>query len=225
MLNEILYPDGRIIVFCKAPEPGKVKTRLAKTIGDQAATTVHEYLAWQCFGKLADACIAPVELWCSPSIEHGFFRRCEAEFGFTLKTQTGECLGERMKNAFSDMPSQCRYSVIIGTDCPAIDSSYLQSAFSDLENHDAVLGPAEDGGYVLLGLRKLQPAIFTRMPWGTSRVLAETRARLKGNVKENPMLWDVDRAEDLIRLRDASSELRLDEGFSKYLDTLLARTL
>jgi len=83
-VNSVQYPRGRIMVFCKAPEVGKVKTRLAVSVGDQVAATVHEFLAWQCLQRVVKANLAPVELWCSPTIDHPFFQRCKKKLGITL---------------------------------------------------------------------------------------------------------------------------------------------
>jgi glycosyltransferase A (GT-A) superfamily protein (DUF2064 family) len=102
-----------------------------------------------------------------------------------------------------------------------LNPDYVISGFSGLEHHESVLGPAEDGGYVLLGLRKPQPEIFVDMPWGTSQVLNETMVRLKGEVKSLSTLWDVDRGEDLIRLRDAAQDLHLGKDFSEYLAAIV----
>ena len=214
----MLYPDSRILVFCKAPVAGKVKTRLAEKIGEDAAATIHEYLAWHCLKNIINEDIAPVELWCAPDTRHEFFHRCETIFGVTLKQQKGKCLGERMENAFVDALSQTQTSLVIGTDCPAITPSYLRAAFLALEKHNTVLGPAEDGGYVLLGLRQLQTSIFSGMPWGSSRVLDETISRLKGDVHQLGTLWDVDRVEDLARLRNACHEFQFEKGFTTFLD-------
>lgn len=216
----MLYPDDRIMVFCKAPEPGKVKTRLAKSIGVEAAATVHEYLAWHCLKKIVDAHVAPVELWCAPDIEHDFFQRCATKFGVALRQQEGKCLGQRMQHAFSSALPQQRCSIVVGTDCPALNPDDLVAAFSELQHNDVVVGPAEDGGYVLLGMNRLQVQIFTDMPWGTSQVLAETLSRLKGDVKKMSTLWDVDHQEDLIRLRLLANELHLEQSFSDYLENI-----
>lgn len=216
----MLFPDGRIMVFCKAPEPGKVKTRLAKTIGETAASTIHEYLALHCLKQLVDSGIAPVELWCAPNTSHDFFQRCKIELGVMLKTQQGDCLGERMGHAFSSVLPTCHSAIVVGTDCPAIDADYIASVFAELQNHDSVIGPAEDGGYVLLGLRKPQPQIFANISWGGSKVFEETVSRFKGDVKKAPMLWDVDHVADLIRLRNSTHELQLGKAFSEYLANL-----
>ena len=216
----MLFPDGRIMVFCKAPEPGKVKTRLANTIGETAAATIHEYLALHCLKHLVDSRIAPVELWCAPNIRHDFFQRCEIELGVTLKTQQGDCLGERMEYAFSSVLPKCHSAIVVGTDCPAINADYIASVFTALQNNDSIIGPAEDGGYVLLGLRKLQSQIFANISWGSSKVFEETLSRFMGDVKKAPMLWDVDHVDDLIRLRNSAHELQLGKAFSEYLANL-----
>ncbi len=94
-------------------------------------------------------------------------------------------------------------TLLIGTDCPALTGKHLRAAASALADHDAVLIPAEDGGYVLIGLTHAVPELFTDMPWGSAGVAAETRARLAHlglRWRELDALWDVDRPEDLARL-------------------------
>lgn len=218
--NAMLYPDGRILVFCKAPESGKVKTRLAKTIGEAAAVSVHEYLARHCLETIARQNIAPIELWCMPNSRHAFFQHCETTFGVMLKEQVGKTLGERMSHAASDTLAQGKLPVIIGTDCPEINSAYLRSAFSALEQHNSVIGPAYDGGYVLIGLREPQPEIFMDMPWGSPQVFDETMARLSGPVKCLEVCGDIDYAEDLLRLREVAGSLELEAGFKEFIDRL-----
>jgi glycosyltransferase A (GT-A) superfamily protein (DUF2064 family) len=97
--------------------------------------------------------------------------------------------------------------VLIGTDCPPLDGDYLARALAAMADRDAVLGPAEDGGYVLLGLWRAAPELFADMPWGTDRVAALTRQRMAAlgwRWAELPMLWDLDRPEDLARYRALS---------------------
>jgi len=101
-----------------------------------------------------------------------------------------------------------------------MSARFVASVFTELQNNDSVIGPAEDGGYVLLGLRKPQPKIFANISWGSSKVFEETVARFKGDVKTVPMLWDVDHVNDLIRLRNSAHELQLGREFSDYLANL-----
>jgi glycosyltransferase A (GT-A) superfamily protein (DUF2064 family) len=93
--------------------------------------------------------------------------------------------------------------LLIGTDCPAMTAAHLQAAHAALSLHDAVLIPADDGGYVLLGLNRIDTRVFSGMPWGSDRVMAITRERLselQWRWLELPSLWDVDRPEDFVRL-------------------------
>ena len=214
------YPNGRILVFCKAPQAGKVKTRLAKTIGEYAATSVHEYLSQHCLKRFVQFNIAPVELWCAPNTDHDFFQQCHDTLGVTLKEQVGDDLGERMSYALNKALQHHFPVILVGTDCPGITSNYLLSAFSEVMQNKTVIGPAEDGGYVLLGTKRIQHDIFLDMPWGSSRVCRETILRLTGEVKELPLLWDVDHVGDLRRLRDSADQLQLAPEFTDYLQKL-----
>lgn len=214
------YPQSRILIFCKAPQPRKVKTRLASDIGEQAAAQVHEYLARHCLQQVVDYAIAPVELWCAPDTEHDFFRACHSELNIPLKQQVGDDLGQRMQHALSKTLSHRSNAVLIGTDCPMITAEYLRSAFAAIQQGTTVIGPAEDGGYVLLGTGKVQPRIFSDMPWGTSQVCVETIERITGEVTTLPPLWDVDYVADLRRLRDNAKSTKLDMQFQTYLESL-----
>lgn len=195
------YPEGRILIFTRAPEPGRVKTRLLPELGETAAAELHERLTRRT-GKMALASqLAPVDLWCSPDTRHPFFREL-AQAGVRLQVQAGRDLGERMQQAFAAVLPECDRAVLIGTDCPVMDAGYLQQAFEALEGTDVVVGPAEDGGYVLLGLREMQAALFTGIDWGTDRVLAQTREVLRARGvpwRELETLWDIDLYQDLQR--------------------------
>jgi len=122
-----------------------------------------------------------------------------------VRPQRGSDLGERMQQAFADALRRHRHVVLIGSDCPALTTTDLRLAVRCLRGaSDAVLAPAEDGGYVLIGLRRLRDALFADMAWGEASVLADTAraAREQGlRVRLLRTLWDVDRPEDLARLR------------------------
>ena len=110
-----------------------------------------------------------------------------------------------MSNGVDEALGRGHAVVLVGTDCPALDGAYVRAALQALEDADAVLGPAEDGGHVLLGLRRTATALFSNLPWGTDRVLEITRSRLAmlGWVwVELPTLWDLDRPSDLLRLQE-----------------------
>ena len=194
----------RVLVFAKAPVAGQVKTRLAGAIGADAAAELYRRLAWR---TLRVACaVAPqaVELWCAPDTTHGFFVQCTREFGVTVHPQVGEDLGSRMALALEQALGRADRAVLIGTDCPDYDACYLRSAFSSLcAGRDVVLGPAQDGGYALIGMSSLWAEVFRDIPWGSSGVLAQTRRRLAAlglDWHELPWVRDIDRPEDVSAL-------------------------
>jgi rSAM/selenodomain-associated transferase 1 len=201
-----LFPEARLLVFAKAPIPGHVKTRLSPVLIPWKAAALQAQLIRHTLTLATQARLCPVELWCSPIATHPFFVECQTSFSLTLRTQRGEGLGERMAWAFEDALSRCNFAVLIGCDCPTLTSSDLREALTVLQQgRDGVLGPAEDGGYVLIGLRRPAPALFYSMPWGGNTVLAETRARLRRlglRFHELSDRWDVDRPEDLERLKE-----------------------
>jgi rSAM/selenodomain-associated transferase 1 len=132
----------------------------------------------------------------------GFLPRAAEAAGAAMRRQRGSGLGERLINAVSDTLDGTNAILLIGTDCPAQQPEDLVAAAAALEIADAVVQPAEDGGYVLIGLGRPLPALFTDIPWGTDTVLATTcmRAREHGiRLAELPMCWDLDRADDLDR--------------------------
>ncbi|MBI3344660.1 MAG: TIGR04282 family arsenosugar biosynthesis glycosyltransferase [Gammaproteobacteria bacterium] len=212
------FPDARIMVFAKAPVAGAVKTRLIPALGAEGAAALHAMLVRHCIATAVAARLSPVELWCSPDTNHPFFTQCSKDYGVTLREQQGNDLGARMAHAFDTVLQRSPCAVIIGTDCPALTSQDLRTAIDTLvapgilpsatlvhpctsrDGFDAVIGPAEDGGYVLLGLRKAAPLLFEDIAWGSGGVLALTRERLKRlqwRWRELAPRRDVDRPEDL----------------------------
>jgi rSAM/selenodomain-associated transferase 1 len=170
-------------------------------LGDQGAADLYRRLARRCLASAKQAAVAPVELWCTPDTDHPFFRDCSRDFGVSLHMQQGEDLGQRMFRALA----QGLPALIMGSDCISLSAADLREAAAALElGADAVLGPAEDGGYVLLGLARASPALFDGIAWGSDQVLGDTRTRLRQLGwcwYELPVRWDVDRPEDLARLR------------------------
>ena len=195
------FPAARLIVFAKAPTPGQVKTRLMPQLTAEQAATLHKQLVEQTLATAVQAKLAPVELWCAPRTDHPFFQRCREQFGVALESQQGSGLGERMHHAFLSTLRHCSATVLVGSDVPDLSQEYLHDAFAALhENSDAVLGPAEDGGYFLLGLRRPSAELFNGMRWSVPTVLNDTRTRLKKlgwQWQELATLRDVDRPEDL----------------------------
>jgi rSAM/selenodomain-associated transferase 1 len=198
----VKFSSARILIFAKAPVPGQVKTRLIPTLTPRMAAKLHGRLVRETVARLAGAGLAPIELWCSPDTLHPLFLELARTYGLSLHRQEGADLGERMSEAFANALTRGGEVVLLGTDCPSLDGAYVSAALAALEGSDAVLGPAEDGGYVLLGLKRSAPEIFLNMPWGTARVAALTRERLASlgwKWAELPALWDLDRPQDLER--------------------------
>jgi rSAM/selenodomain-associated transferase 1 len=208
------FPEARIIIFCKAPIAGQVKTRLIPALGEADATQIHEILATHCIKSTIAANLCQVDLWCSPTQDHQFFRGFNNSDLLRLHTQAGTDLGARMAHAFESTLCHSAYAIIIGADCPVLDRSYLYHALQSLrDGSEVVIGPAEDNGYVLLGLRKMVPELFQDMAWGSPQVLPETLGRLNKNhinYQLLKMLWDVDRPEDVERLRNGGKALNSD---------------
>ena len=201
-----ILPGACIMVFAKAPETGQVKTRLIPVLGAQGAANLHEKLVRHTLATVTRANLCPVQLWCAPcpSWPHAFFARCQSDFPVSLHEQCGNDLGERMHHALTTALQKYAYVVLIGTDCPTLTTHYLHQALDALQQGaHAVLGPAADGGYVLIGARQSPASLFSGIPWGTASVLNETRTRLRNlewQWQELTELWDVDRPEDLPRL-------------------------
>ena len=194
----------RVIVFARAPEPGKVKTRLIPALSAAGAAELHRRLVRHSLGAATGARLGPVELWCAPDTGDPFFRECERRLGVSLSAQGEGDLGARMQRAFESALARARRAILVGSDIPALSERYLRDADEALRRgDDAVIGPAEDGGYVLIGLSRCDPELFRDIPWGGPEVLAKTRRRLAAlswRSSELPVLWDVDRPEDLERL-------------------------
>ena len=204
-LETVMKKKGcRLILFAKAPIPGQVKTRLIPSMGATGAAALHEKLVFQCLARAVDAGVGPVELWCSPNTGHPFFTRCSTEFQIELHTQPEGDLGRRMECAFNKTFKRASSALLMGTDCPSLTQADLKEASEAfVQGADAVIGPAEDGGYVLLGLRQYNPGLLTGISWGTGSVLSQTRGRLRRlgwRWHELQERWDVDRPEDIERL-------------------------
>jgi hypothetical protein len=213
--------DFRLIVFAKAPIPGRVKTRLIPMMGPEAAAALHEKLAIRALTTAVKANLGQIDLWCSPSIKHPFFIRCSREFQVKLYKQPEGDLGKRMGDALKKTLKKASNVILIGTDCPSFTEKDLKEAARALGlGAKAVLGPAEDGGYVLIGMRHYSPELFKEIPWGTGSVMEETRRRLKKlgwRWHELRKFLDVDRPEDVERL---VREGYLEKDWSHTLTTL-----
>ncbi|MBK1644346.1 flagellar biosynthesis protein FlgB [Thiocapsa imhoffii] len=196
------FPEARILVFAKAPVPGRVKTRLTPVLTPARAAALAHDLLVECVERLTRTALAPLELWCAPDSSHPCFQALAAAHGLSLHRQQGRDLGERLAWATAEALRRSEAVLLVGTDSPELDAEYCARALAGLEQAPSVIGPAEDGGYVLLGLKTMVPEIFRDMPWGSATVGALTRSRLHGlghDCIQLPMLWDLDRPADLER--------------------------
>lgn len=188
-----------LIQFARVPVSGRVKTRLIPALGEEGACQLHINLMQHCCQRLLAAELAPVELWLDSEVEHPAVSACRAQ-GAALRCQRGANLGQRMHHALVDGLARYRRVVLVGSDCPGIDGQYLRRANLGLDSVPLCLGPATDGGYVLIGARRSDPGLFEGVQWGADTVLADTLAnigRLGWGVEVLSELADIDRPEDL----------------------------
>jgi rSAM/selenodomain-associated transferase 1 len=193
-----------LIVMAKAPVAGKVKTRMQPSLTPEQSAQLHERLLEHCLATVATVASANVdcvELWVAG--EHVIWPKIKQCYSLSIYQQLGVDLGERMANAAAQALSRASSVVIIGSDCPFIDAAYLRQAFDALETNDIVIGPATDGGYVLVGFNQLPMEIFNGVEWGGENVLQQTIEKitcLELSLKLLRPLADIDRPEDLVVL-------------------------
>jgi len=207
------YPGVGLAILAKAPLAGFAKTRLIPDLGAEGAAGLQRWLLQRTVRTALSAGIGPVTLWCAPDTAHPDFALCRTFGPLALRRQPDGDLGERMLAAITE-PITPAGTLVIGTDCPALTPALLRQAANALAGHDAVVVPAEDGGYVLIGMQQAAPRVFDAVDWSTGRVMAQTRARLAEmdwRWQEFAPLWDVDRGEDLERL-DACFPASLDKA-------------
>ena len=191
--------------FCRAPIQGKCKTRLISTLGESGALSAHVELTRDALTRLRGFTGLKM-LWCSQ--DHDLARDWAEEFGFAYAVQQGADIGQRMAHALQVMlTGRCSRVCLVGSDCPPIDAAYVYEGFDLMQNHDLVFGPAEDGGYGLVGMQVQEASranypraeLFEDISWGTSQVMTQSHARankLGLSVGLLAEIWDVDTALD-----------------------------
>lgn len=198
-----------MIVFAKAPVPGRAKTRLAPHLGAEGAAQLHAKLVERALATAAAAGNVAVELHAASHARSRYFQGLARRYRVRLRAQTKGGLGERMRDALARALHEAEAAVLIGADCPVLRPADLRRAVRLLHSGaDAVFAPTEDGGYALIGLRRISARLFAGIEWGSTSVMAETRRRLRSlgwRWRELRTVWDVDRPEDYLRL----SRLRL----------------
>lgn len=195
-----------LLIFIRNPQLGKVKTRLARTVGDEEALRIYFFLLEKT-RRAALGVQAQRLLFYSDFIEKndGW-----PEADFSKKTQIGGDLGQRMEQAFRKaFEAGAQKAAIIGSDCPELTGELLQTAFDLLGKTDFVLGPVPDGGYYLLGMKALEPFVFQGIEWSTATVRAKTSEKIEALGKACallPTLADVDTEADWLAFQQRSSE-------------------
>ncbi|MFH1815745.1 MAG: TIGR04282 family arsenosugar biosynthesis glycosyltransferase [Pseudomonadota bacterium] len=191
-----------VLVFARAPEAGRTKTRLMPLLGADGAARIGAQLTERALQIAVDAAIGPVELWCAPDCSHDFFNSCRDRYGCSLHAQACGDIGARMAHAFDDALRRHAGAVLTGADAVSLQPADLRAAATALLSHDAVFAPAEDGGYMLVGLHVRQPALFEGIEWGSAGVWQQTQAvagRLGLHVQTLATGYDLDRPDDYRR--------------------------
>ena len=191
-----------LIVFTRYPEPGKAKTRLIPALGAEGAANLQrqmtEYTLSQ-VRKLQASRQVAVAIYFAGDNQHLMQDWLGSDLVYQQQSE-GD-LGMRMRSAFQDaLTNNMEKVIIIGTDCPSLSAEIIEQAFEQLTQHDLVLGPAKDGGYYLIGLRRLIPELFSDINWGTSEVFQQTvkiAEALDVSIASLTTLADIDRPEDL----------------------------
>ncbi len=193
------YPDALVIQFAKAPRPGHVKTRMRPALDDQSCAALQRRLVTYTFDTLSQMQLCAFELWVDEPHYDGFFSGLGPQR--PVRRQRGPNLGARMYHALATALAGHERVVLVGSDCPFLNSGHIEEALACLRaGDDVVLGPATDGGYVLIGARRVDTALFSDIPWGGAGVLAATRRQLQGLAwrwSELTPLADIDTPADL----------------------------
>lgn len=204
------YPQAKLLVFSKAPDPGHVKTRLIPALGATGAAQLYTGLLDGCVDMAVSARLCPVALCCSPSSSHARFQHLHERFRVELLQQACGDLGQRMSQALQAALQHSRPVLLVGADCPSLCARDLETALEQLDSGvDVVLGPAHDGGYYLVGMHTHHPRLFEDIPWGTQQVLESTRQRMQQQGLQChylPLRRDLDTPADYHAWLDAGGE-------------------
>lgn len=193
----------RIIIFAKAPQAGFAKTRLIPALGPEGAAKLARRMLQHTLASAAEAAIGPIELRVTPEITSPAWSGTEVSQEVAIANQGGGDLGERLARAAQPPLERGEPVLLIGTDCVEMNAPLLRAAAAALKRRDAVLYPAADGGYVLLGLAKFHPHLFCDIAWSTESVARETVMRIRQSgwsLEIGAQLHDVDEPGDLARI-------------------------
>ena len=190
-----------LIIFAKAPIPGEVKTRLCPPLDPDEAASLHGTLVLDAIERTKGLQGTTLYVAGAPDLNHPFFKVLEGRYGAKLLPQSGPDLGSRMRQAMQDAFDQGAQEVILtGTDLPTLPRAHLVEALTLIKRLDVVLGPTADGGYYLIGLRKMIPDLFQGIAWSTATVFAETKKKIEAaglSLGLLPECRDLDQLDDL----------------------------
>lgn len=226
--RQLRREDCLYIQFARAPRAGAVKTRMLPHLDPRAACELHCELLAYTAQQLRRLGSQPRELWIAGNLAHPWLRQVAEYYGIALRLQRGADLGERMLHALRDGLSRHQRVVLVGSDCPELDVAYLRDAASRLQHSDMVWGPAQDGGYVLVGARRAAAPCFRGVHWGSAEVMAQTLERAREcdvSISLLPQRVDIDRPEDLVRWHSLRDQFMLTEAGSGTTGGLLAQGL
>lgn len=200
------FLDYQLLVFTKAPVLGQAKTRMQPQLPAEFSLALHTQLVNYVLSNWSQANICPLTLYLAG--ESSLFAEVFPQWqSLPLRLQQGRELGERMYLAAKEQLEKNQAVILVGTDCPFIDGAYLNKACKALAEHDVVIGPASDGGYVLLAFKSCYKELFEGIAWGSESVFAETCKKIENlNLDYTllPELDDIDRPEDLPELKPLS---------------------
>ncbi len=236
------YPQYRLLVFAKSPILGSAKTRLQPLLPKEFSLALHCQLLKTILKQWSASAICPIECWLAGD-EDSFVEKIINDEAANLKAlplwqQKGQDLGERLAHAIETTFAHAQFATtsskintqkqkkikgvfVVGSDCPFINAEYLRDACLKLEKYDAVIGPADDGGYVLLGVKVSNTKLFKDIDWGKSSVYEQTLSRLretKLNYYELPSLPDIDHPQDLLKLKGHKDFSHLLAQADKLID-------
>jgi uncharacterized protein len=192
----------QLIIFIKEPIVGQCKTRLIPLLGEQGATDFYKRLASHSVQTALQLNNIDIALYTYPDTQHPFIQKLVTDDCTSIHNQQGRDLGERMYNALKTSLNKYSHCVLIGSDCPVITTDYIGQAFKALESHTVTLGPATDGGYVLIGCTQISPGIFANTEWSSPTVLQQCLANIRHlNYSHHLLaeLWDIDTPNDFLQ--------------------------
>lgn len=190
----------RIVIFAKAPVPGRVKTRLIPALGPEGAAALAQTMLEDTIREASAAAVGPVELCTCPAADHPDWHGHLPDGRVALTAQGHGDLGVRMARAAERVIADEGSILLIGTDCPELDRHRLREAILQLKSHDVVLHPAHDGGYPLIGLKRFDRSLFDGIAWGSATVAATTTQRIAAlgwSLWKGETLRDIDEPADL----------------------------